>query len=171
MNSRSIGLESIEGPFVEETWDFEAADLQWMLNYWREKRGDRTCPRWRDIDLPAIYEYVPKIVVKDAVDGGRDFKVRFWGTEVTEWLQFDGTGKKVGDYFPEASRQITLNAHIRALNSDIPIRRWGVSVYPDRHYVAFETIDLPLENDAGERAHIISMQQYRMLDPKSGTPR
>ena len=170
MSSQSYGLQSIEGPFVEETWEFESADLRWLLGYWNDKRGDRACPAWRDIDLPAIYKYAPKIAVKDAIDGGKDFRIRFWGTEITEWLRFDATGKRHSEYFPEASRAQTLEAHHQALFSDIPIRRWGISVYPERDYVAFETIDLPLTDDDGNRAHIISMSHYRIIQRRFDEP-
>ena len=168
MASPRFGLEPVEGPFVEQTWEFHAPDLLWMLAYWDQRRGGRPCPRWRDIDLPAIYAYAPKIVVKDAIDGGRDFRVRFWGTDTADWLRFDATGKYLSEYFPAVGRDRILEAHRLALHGDIPVRRTGLSVYPDRSYVTFETIDLPLENDAGERAHIISMSRYGMADPRKG---
>ena len=117
-----------------------------------------------------MYKHAPNIVVKDAIDGGRDFRVRFWGTAVTEWLRHDATGRLLSDYFPAGGRAQILEAHRLALLGDTPVRRWGVSVYPDRGYVAFETITLSLANDAGERAHIISMSLYRMINEKSPEP-
>jgi len=164
MAGHGAGIEAVEGPFTEQTWEFTTPELRWMLDHWTEKRGGRRCPRWRDIDLPSIYQHAPKIVVKDAVDGGRDFRVRFWGTEITEWLRFDATGRLLSEYFPAAGRDAVLEAHRLALTGNAPVRRWGISAYPERGYIAFETIELPLENDAGERAHIISMAIYRMID-------
>lgn len=170
MVSHGPHLDAVEGPFAEQTWEFTTPALRWLLDHWLDKRGGRDCPRWRDIDLPSMYKHAPNIVVKDAVDGGRDFRVRFWGTAVTEWLRLDATGKLLSEYFPAAGREQILEAHRLALTGDMPIRRWGVSVYPDRSYVAFETITLPLANDAEERAHIISMSLYRMVDEKSPEP-
>jgi hypothetical protein len=170
MVSHGPHLDTVEGPFTEQTWDFTTPALRWLLDHWLDKRGDRDCPRWRDIDLPSMYKYAPNIVVKDAIDGGRDFRVRYWGTAVTEWLRLDATGKLLSEYFPAAGRDRILESHRLALTGDMPIRRWGVSVYPERSYVAFETITLPLANDAGERAHIISMSLYRMINEKSPEP-
>jgi hypothetical protein len=170
MVSHGPHLDSVEGPFSELTWDVTTPKLRWLLDYWLEKRGDRDCPSWHDIDLPAMYKYAPNLVVKDAVDGGRDFRVRFWGTAITEWLRLDATGKLLSEYFPADGRPQILAAHRQALMGDMPVRRWGVSVYPDRGYVAFETLTLPLANDAGERAHIISMSLYRMAESGSLKP-
>ncbi|MEQ9554649.1 MAG: PAS domain-containing protein [Rhodospirillales bacterium] len=170
MADHGPNLHTVEGPFAEQTWDVTTPALRWLLDHWLEKRGERDCPRWRDIDLPSMYKHAPNIVVKDAIDGGRDFRVRFWGTAVTEWLRHDATGRLLSDYFPAGGRAQILEAHRLALLGDTPVRRWGVSVYPDRGYVAFETITLPLANDAGDRAHILSMSLYRMIDSKSPPP-
>ncbi len=170
MVSHGPHLNAVEGPFSEQTWDVTVPGLRQLLDHWLEKRGERDCPRWRDIDLPAIYKCAPNIVVKDAVEGGRDFRVRFWGTAVTEWLRLDATGKLLSEYFPANGREQILKSHREALMGDTPLRRWGISVYPDRGYVAFETITLPLANDAGARAHIISMSLYRIVDPNSAAP-
>ncbi|PIW27628.1 MAG: hypothetical protein COW30_09750 [Rhodospirillales bacterium CG15_BIG_FIL_POST_REV_8_21_14_020_66_15] len=167
MAGDGFDLQAVEGPFTEQTWDFTVPEFRWLLDYWVAKRGARPCPRWRDIDLPALYKFAPNIVVKDAVEGGRDFRVRFWGTEITEWLRFDATGRFLSEYFPAAGREGILTAHRMALTGDMPVRRWGVSVYPERNYVAFECIDLPLEDDAGGRAHLLSMCLYRMIAPKA----
>tara|TARA_R110001592_G_scaffold121569_2_gene327369 strand:- start:404 stop:922 length:519 start_codon:yes stop_codon:yes gene_type:complete len=170
MVSHGPHLDTVEGPFAEQTWDFTTPALRWLLDHWLDKRGDRDCPSWRDIDLPSMYKYAPNIVVKDAIDGGRDFRVRYWGTAVTEWLRLDATGKLLSEYFPATGRDRILESHRLALTGDMPVRRWGVSVYPERSYVAFETITLPLANDVGERAHIISMSLYRMINEKSPEP-
>lgn len=167
--SHGPAMSAVEGPFAEQTWDFTTPALRWLLDHWLEKRGDRDCPRWRDIDLPSMYKYAPNIVVKDAVDGGRDFRVRFWGTAVTEWLRIDATGKLLSEYFPANGRERILESHRQALTGDMPVRRWGISIYPERSYVGFENITLPLANDAGERAHIISMSLYRMIDTDPST--
>jgi hypothetical protein len=167
MANHGVGLQTVEGPFVEQTWDVTTPELRELLDYWLEVRGDRSCPRWSDFQLPVIYKLAPHIVVKDAVDGGADFRNRFWGTAVTEWLRFDASGQLLSDYFPDAGRDMILDAHRLALHSDKPVRRWGISVYPDRNYVAFETLDLPLENDQGERAHIVSMTLYKMVPARS----
>ena len=165
----AIGLTTVEGPYFEQTWDFTDPEFCWMRDYWQEKRGDRPCPRLRDINLPSLFRQAPKIVIKDAIDDGRDFRVRYWGTNVTDWLKFDGSGKLLSDYFPQKSLEQVKKAHLMALNGDIPMHRWGVSTYPNRDFLEFETIDLPLENDEGKRAHILSLHQYRIQSRDDGS--
>lgn len=155
----------LEGPFVEQTWEFERPEFRELLDYWKDRRQDRAAPRWRDVDLLAVYRLAPFITVKDALDGGTDFRNRYWGTQVAEWLRFDGTGRRLSDYFPKATLPATLAAHRLALHSDMPVRRWGVSAYPKRDHVAFEVITLALEDDAGNRAHLLSMSHYQTIEP------
>lgn len=161
MTNGELDQRALTGPFVEQTWEYEAPDLRWMLDYWQERRGDRERPRWRDIDLLAIYKYAPKIVVKDAIDNGADFVVRFWGTEITEWLNFDGTGKRLSDYFPKTDLENILSSHRLGLLGGIPVRRWGISRYPDRDHVAFDTITLSLDGDDDTPAHIITLTTFQ----------
>lgn len=153
--------QSTEGPFIEQTWDFKSEETQWMLDYWNTLRGDRICPKWSDVDLLSIHQQARSISVKDAVDGGADFVVRFWGTELAAFLKCDPTGQKISAYFPPSSVASALETHRLALMSDTPVRRWGDSQYPDRELAKFEMILLPLENTAGERAHVITLSTFR----------
>lgn len=57
-----------------------------------------------------------------------------------------------------------LAAHQLALSGDIPVRRWGTSQYPERDHVSFDTILLPLDNDDGEPAHVMSMAVFRITE-------
>lgn len=49
--------------------------------YWDGRRGARFAPAWGDFRLVDLAGHViPYTRVADVIDGGRDFKYRFWGT-------------------------------------------------------------------------------------------
>jgi hypothetical protein len=160
MDLNSMSVRSVEGPHTEQTWDFTSADANWMLDYWNSLRGNNARPKWSDIDLMAVYQYARAMTVKDAIDDGKDFFVRFWGAELTEFLQYEATGKKLSEYYPERTVESALETHRLALFGDKPVRRWGDSQFPNRGLAKFEMIHLPLDNDAGERAHIITLTTF-----------
>lgn len=150
--------------YFEQSSEFDAWELRWLLDYWQGLCGDRDCPRLIDVGLPEIVRQAPKIIVRDAVDGGRDFVNRFWGSEMRAWLGFDGTGRKLTDYYPAAALKPMLDAHRLALTGDLPVRRWGITAYPKANMATFEAIDLPLADDMNRRAHVLSMYVYRTDD-------
>jgi len=77
--------------------------LQAVYDYWHELRGSRTMPGWSEVDMMALpLEVIPWCSVIDVVDGGRDFTVRFWGTERTRLQAADYTGRSVFDIQPPA---------------------------------------------------------------------
>jgi hypothetical protein len=147
--------------FFEQTQSFDAWELRWLLDYWQGLRDGRDCPRLVDVGLPAIVRQAPKIIVRDAIDGGRDFVNRFWGSELRSWLGFDGTGQKVSEYFPQHARSAMLESQRLALTGELPVRRWGETAYSPPNPATYEAIDLPLTNDSGARAHVLSMYVYR----------
>lgn len=151
--------------YFEQSREFDAWELRWLLDYWQGLCRDRDCPRLIDVGLPEIVRQAPKIIVRDAIDGGRDFVNRFWGSELRAWLGFDGTGKKVSAYYPAETLKSMLDAHRLALTGDMPVRRWGVTAYPGANMATFEAIDLPLADDLGARAHVLSMYVYRAGRP------
>lgn len=147
--------------FFEQTQSFDAWELRWLLEYWQSLCDGPNCPRLVDVGLPAIVRQAPKIIVRDAIDGGRDFVNRFWGSELRTWLGFDGTGQRISEYFPRHAREAMLKSQRLALTSDMPVRRWGVTAYARPNPATYEAIDLPLADDVGARAHVLSMYVYR----------
>ena len=82
--------------------------FQAVYDYWHELRGARVMPSWSDVDMMALpLEVVPWCSVIDVVEGGRDFVVRFWGTERVRLQAMDYTGRSVTDFQPPAvSRKV-----------------------------------------------------------------
>lgn len=92
------------------------------LALWHTWAGDRPAPTWRDVELYNLPSIVlPQTLVVDVVNGGADFKYRFWGTVYTDHYGADETGlllsETLGPSFIEATRS-QLNA---VLERKVPI--------------------------------------------------
>lgn len=64
-----------------------------VYGYWNDLRGARFAPAWgefRLVDLPS--HIIPYMRVADVIDGGRDFRYRFWGTGLSTIRALDRTG-------------------------------------------------------------------------------
>ncbi len=69
--------------------------LNSILNYWERQKGDQFAPAWgRDFRLEDIgWDLIPNMAVVDIIDGGNDYKYRFWGTNNVKCKGFEMTGK------------------------------------------------------------------------------
>jgi hypothetical protein len=150
----------------EQTENFEAWQLKWLLDYWRSLQVDGACPRLVDIALPAIVRQAPKIAVRDAINGGEDFVNRFWGSELMTWLDYDATDKKLSEYFPKNTLRAMLDSQRLVLSGGRPVRRWGVTAYENAKQATYEAIDVPLADEDGNLAHVLSMYVYE--DARTG---
>jgi len=78
-----------------------------LLEYWNRLRGERGRPTWREFNFSDIMDITPAMIIKDVIDGGQEFKNRFWGSANSEIVGFDGTGKTIADYYnPEHVAEI-----------------------------------------------------------------
>lgn len=66
--------------------------------YWARCRGNAFAPAWDDfrlIELPP--NIIPFVRVADVIDGGRDFRYRFWGTGLGAVRALDRTGVRLSE--------------------------------------------------------------------------
>tara|TARA_R110000772_G_scaffold73216_8_gene159947 strand:+ start:9094 stop:9621 length:528 start_codon:yes stop_codon:yes gene_type:complete len=66
--------------------------------YWDGRRGARFAPAWGDFRLIDLAGHIiPYMRVADVIDGGRDFKYRFWGTGLGAVHALDRTGVRLSE--------------------------------------------------------------------------
>lgn len=128
------------------------------LDLWRAWAGDRAAPTWRDVELYALPSIVlPQTLVVDVVDGGNDFKYRFWGTIYTDHYGADETGlllsETLGPSFIEATRS-QLNA---VLERKIPLA-FDVAIRAPRSGIVQTKMNLrlPIMDTPGEVTKIMT---------------
>lgn len=127
-----------------------------LLDYWRSVCGDRVRPKLGDINLMDIYDISPVTAIRDAVDGGREFRSRYWGTGLVRALGLETTGKLVCESYPPESAKVLCRRFSLVINQQSPVRAVGVvEAAESRVARSYEAIWLSLTNNAGEPAHAI----------------
>lgn len=96
---------------IEETsCEFEDNDpLHGVMTLWTNWSKGKTAPVWQDIELSIIPPIIlPQTIVVDVIDGGEDYRYRFWGSDYVRNYGVDETGNllsvSLGPGFIEASR-------------------------------------------------------------------
>ena len=108
-----------------------------------------------------IYAIAPLITVKDAVDGGAEFRNRFYGSELTNILGYDGTGKLLADNYSGEGLALVMKSCGTAFESLKPMQSNGQIVWAEgREYRNYSCLYLPLDDTPGTPAHLISVFDF-----------
>ena len=142
-----------------------AANGARLLDYWNAIRGERERPRWRDVDLMAIRDIAPYVTVKDAVEGGADFRNRFFGTQLVSVLGFDGTGKTMRDTYSGDSFDYVHGVASKAFQTLRPLQAGGGVFWArNKEHLNYTCLYLTLDGAPGVPAHLISVFDFRRAE-------
>lgn len=121
-----------------------------LFDYWLEKRGDRAFPSWRDLDLLDLWQIASCLIVKDVLDGGADFRNRYWGTQVAQRAGFDASGRRHLEIYKNQPLGPQMDTYQAVVNSGRPNTVYRSSSFiADREFIVYNALNLPLgETDA-----------------------
>jgi hypothetical protein len=99
-------------------WNPAAVDLpdkenRSLLEYWRRLGGARL-PRIDEIDPIGMKPSLGTLTLLDVVDGGRDFKIRLFGSRLVDEVKRDYTGRMLSEVAAADSIRCLLIAGCRA---------------------------------------------------------
>lgn len=151
---------------IDVTETFASPTCRTLLAYWRDKAAGRPYPAWTDLNLMDLYKIAGTIVVRDVVDGGRDFRCRFSGTGMSAMLGVDGTGETLAETYG-ADVGEALVARYRPALTRWPVRALGYVTAVEKNLPrGFEAIYLPLADATGAIGHIIAAYDFNVTpDP------
>lgn len=128
-------------------WDWTLSlvspKLQGLLRAWRSKCRDDLLPARRDFDPLEMRDCLGSLFVVQVEPETDDFRYTLIGTEITEHVGRDNTGRTVGDVFGASGLQ--LYSQVRDTRQ--PVRVWGVVDWLDKQHKSYETLVLPLADD------------------------
>jgi len=134
-----------------------------FYDYWSSLRTDERIPRWGDVDMMQITKLAPFIAVKDVIDGGQDFRNRFWGTGLVRAYDFDATGHSFSDYLDDESVVEGLALHRIVVETAEPKKSSGtMKFWKSKAYVSFEGIVCPLRRETDDVEMLISCYQINL---------
>jgi len=132
-----------------------------LYDYWLHKRADRAYPAWRDIDLLDIWKIAPCLIIKDVIDGGKDFRNRYWGTQVAARAGFDGTGRTHLDLYKNQPLGPQMKSYQAVVDSRCPNTVYRSSTFiAGREFIVYNSLNLPLGDSDRQVDQIIIVIDY-----------
>lgn len=157
--------QRVREPYVTD--EFRSDICIRMLEYWRSKCHGDSCPRLTDFDLMDIYDLAPLATICDAVDDGREFVARFFGSGIVSVFGFDRTGQTIAEGYPPDCADMIIERYALPYRTGKPVRVVGHLTAIGKDFpIAFEGIFLPLRNRQGRIAHVTAAFNfnYRPVD-------
>jgi hypothetical protein len=146
-----------------------APELREVKDYWNKKRGARDMPRRADVDPAELRRHLPFLFLIDVLDDARDFRFRLLGTEITDMLQRNSTGKTVREVYAHAEPEIMhwmLEVYGMAVTRKSPVLRRGTLGIVRKEFIAFESLHLPLSDDGEHVNMLFGRSRYLATAPK-----
>ncbi|HEY7977899.1 MAG TPA: PAS domain-containing protein [Rhizomicrobium sp.] len=131
--------------------------LAFLKDYWDAKRGQRTMPSRADINPAEMKKHIRAVVLVEALPDYADFRYRMIGSDVTEHMLGDATGKTVREAFArygQAATEGAVGAYAHMARNRLTMRLHGSAAWLDHPHLDFDTIHLPLSDD-GETVNMI----------------
>ncbi len=155
----SGGLE-LAGATIEENGVFtEQGAARVLAEYWAMIYSEtpKIGPQWTRFDLMDVYKIANRMVVKDILNGGEEFKNRYWGTHVTDAFHLDATGKVTRDYMSTEATQQALDLLRLVIKEVRPVRVWGrAAFFQTSDHKLFEAAFVPLCDRDNKPTHVVS---------------
>jgi len=150
---RAQGPEVIWSPTREQ---LGPPQLRFLLDYWTERAAGRPAPEVNDVDPLEMRPALGFIVLADVIDGGRDFRIRLYGSAVSAVAGFDLTGKLVAEH-PASPYLVSFYC---AAYRAACLRREPVFTMhkppPSVHTHSWHRLNLPLTDEKGEVIRFLS---------------
>ena len=125
----------------------EHPKLQQLFDYWASKRGERKMPSRAEIDALDLSFIIGNVILVDVIAGTPlGFRIRLHGTNLSERVGYDLTGKML-DEMPDAQfRDLTRLSFTKVSTTGKPLQGRRDRVL-DGKLRRYETIILPLSGD------------------------
>lgn len=128
------------------------------LDLWRRWCAGRDAPVWGDVDLSAFPpKLLPMATVVDVVDGGKDFKYRYWGSDLSRLFKREETGLLLSEHMVNQSGHIRFSQFWEVVVQIRPLL--FMTIFERVEGVMAEKINLrlPIVDEAGDVDKIISL--------------
>jgi len=141
-------------------WDtglaFESPLLREFLSYWREKAGLDGLPARSDFDPLEMKQFLGNLFLVVPEAETDDFRYTLIGTGITGQVGVDNTGRKVGEVFGAPG----LELYRKVRDERAPIRVHGFVEWRRKEFLAYESILLPLADNAESVDHFVGMMVF-----------
>lgn len=137
--------------------------LAFLKTYWDRKRGPRAMPPRAEIRPAEMKQYVRALVLVDALPGFTDFRYRTVGTDITQLMFANATGKTVREVFAPLGQDavdLALGGYRKVAEDHVALRAWGSAAWLGLPHMDFDSLHLPLSDDGATVNMVISAAVY-----------
>ena len=133
--------------------------------YWQSRFAEAGgVPRYCDVDLMDLYKVAHLLTIKDVVDAGDEFLIRYWGSELSRALGFEGTGMRIGELEPEPMRKNLIERYRRICATKAPeSRRAKIEHLAHRKFATYEVLHVPwLDEQRDGVSQIMTVYEFNI---------
>lgn len=142
-----------------------STEISELRAWWDEARGQRLAPRYGAFDPVAHVRLLPKMLMVRTADRLGDFRFTVYGTDLGEQFGEERTGVRFDDLQRFDNFDEVMQAYWQVYTEVRPHHLVDRTVSPDRDFIAYERLLLPLladepdePDDGGERpSHIVGV--------------
>jgi len=160
----AVNRQIVESRFrLDPELRFQRPELRLLVALWDEKRAGRIAPDRADFSPFVLRPYLPRVLIYEIVQENdrRRFRIRLYGTLVSQYSGRDPTGKFVDEIMSEQAYTDFNNGLSWATENAKPLRAAGSYYFVDRSFVQFESVTLPLTiGQRGEIEQLINITYY-----------
>jgi hypothetical protein len=127
--------------------DISHPKLRQLYEYWLARRGDRKMPSRADLDPLDMTFLIGNIILVDVAERSPlRFRIRLHGTNLSQRVGFELTGKMLDELPQTEFRALAQETFVGVVNSGEP-RQGRRDRVLDGKLASYETVILPLSSD------------------------
>lgn len=147
--------------------DIAHPQLRQLYDYWDGKRAGRAMPSRADLDPIEMRFVIGNLIMVDVIEGKPlGFRIRLHGTNLSERVGFDLTGKMLDEMPLPEFRELTRQSFIRVVTTRKPVHARRDRMLDNRRRF-YETIILPLSSGDERVDRILCGLFYDYLDTEA----
>jgi hypothetical protein len=149
--------------------NFSDTRLRDLLNYWRDKRGDRLMPARGDIDVLEIKSHIGRLHITEFEHNPFRMRYRLIGTTSTNIVGRDMTGRYFDEIYPPDIFAGMRDLYWWIAENKRPLRGLGSAIFANKSIYNFETVNLPLSDDGETVNMAVGEIIYTLASGNDGT--
>jgi hypothetical protein len=144
--------------------DIAHPKLRQLYEYWDGKRAGRAMPSRADLDPVEMRFVIGNVILVDVIEGKPlGFRIRLHGTNLSEQVRFDLTGKMLDEMPLAEFRELTRQSFSKVATTKQLLHAHRDRILDSRRR-SYETVILPLSSDGERVDRILCALFYDHLD-------
>jgi hypothetical protein len=140
--------------------ELQSPDLLAGLALWRSWCHGHPAPLWPQVDLTKFPpRLLPMMTVVDVVDGGKDFKYRYWGSELSRLFKREETGLLLSQHKVSQSGAIRFSQFTEVVAKARPLLFLTIFEKVEGVMAEKRNLRLPVVDAAGVVDKVISLSE------------